>query len=59
MEIQFESSAKYITGFNEGKVLIRCNSDLTDCGEDENLQSFIKRHGGMEKTIEYLKKCYQ
>ena len=51
--IEFEHTGKYITAFNDGKVEIRCDFDYTDCREDEPLPAFIKRHGGIDKTIKY------
>jgi hypothetical protein len=39
-------------------IIVQCNFRYTDCRETENLDDFIKRHGGLEKTIQYLKAAY-
>lgn len=56
--IGFEHTGKYITAFDDDKVLIRCDFDYTDCRDDEPLPAFIKRHGGVEDTIVYLHEAY-
>jgi hypothetical protein len=59
MKIYFESSGGFITAAqNGGKVIIRCPFKYTDCGEDENLDHFIKRHDGELATAEYLQDSY-
>lgn len=59
MKIYFESTAAFITAAqNGGKVVIRCPFQYTDCGEDENLNDFVKRHGGELATREYLDDAY-
>lgn len=58
--IEFEHDAKYITAFGEGgKVIIRCNFELTDCTDEETLPKFIERHGGVRATAIYLHDCFK
>lgn len=60
MIIYFEAGANFITAAqNGGKVVIRCPFKYTDCGEDENLDDFVKRHGGELATREYLDDAYK
>lgn len=61
MEIYFEAGGNYITAADERgkKVAIRCNFEFTDCGNQENLDNFVERHGGPEATVAYLKDCYR
>lgn len=58
-DIIFEDSGNYITAVKgNGDVIIRCNFRYTDCGETETLLSFVKRHGGLSKTVKYLREAY-
>lgn len=60
MNIEFESGANFITAKdNDGSVIIRCGFFQTDCGESESLDSFVKRHGGVAATVQYLKESYR
>lgn len=60
MKIDFENTATFITAFDDqGDVVIRCNFKYTDCREDESLDAFVNRHGGAERTAEYLKEAYR
>ena len=56
MKIYFERGRRFITAAveNEHQVIIRCPSDYTDIGDDEDLNVFIVRHGGAEATKLYL-----
>jgi hypothetical protein len=38
--------------------LIRCDTDKTDIGNTEHLDTFIHRHGGADEVVEYLKESY-
>ena len=57
--IDFEYSGNFITAKENGQVIIRCNFKYTDCGETENLYSFVERHGDVNKTAKYLQECYR
>lgn len=57
--IEFESGGAFITARKAGEVQIRCNFELTDCREDESLDLFVARHGGVDEATEYLKQCYR
>ncbi len=60
MKIEFEHGGSFITAREDsGAVVIRCQFRLTDCGENEALDRFVKRHGGPESTAEYLQACYR
>lgn len=60
MKIEFECGGSFITAREDsGTVVIRCQFRLTDCGETEALDHFVKRHGGPESTAEYLQTCYR
>ena len=58
MHIYFEDCANYITAANEQGIIVRCNFRYTDCRDDESLDLFIQRHGGEDKTAQYLKAAY-
>jgi hypothetical protein len=58
MKIYFEDCANYITAAGEHGIIVRCNFRYTDCRDDELLDDFIKRHGGEDKTVQYLKAAY-
>ena len=58
MKIYFEHSGQFITAADDEGVYVRCNFRLTDCREDEALDSFVTRHGGEESAAEYLSACY-
>lgn len=58
MNIYFEAGGNFITAAEGGDVKIRCNFGMTDCRDDEPLPDFVKRHGGAEKTAEYLTEQY-
>ena len=55
--IEFECSGKFIAIFEDGKVRIRCYSDITDCSDYETLDEFVERHGGIDETQAYLCDC--
>ena len=57
--IELETGAAFITARSAGTVLIRCNFERTDCRDDEHLDAFVQRHGGVDATVEYLKQCYR
>lgn len=60
MKIYFENTATFITAARaDGAVVIRCNFNLTDCGDNESLEAFVARHGGENATAEYLQDCYR
>lgn len=66
MRIYFENGGQFITAAQNGqfaqaggRVTIRCNFEYTDCGESENLDDFVARHGGELATEEYLKDQYR
>jgi hypothetical protein len=59
MKIFFEDCANYITAENDNGIIVRCNFRYTDCREDESIDNFIKRHGGIEKSIQYLEYAYK
>ena len=59
-KIGFESGACFITAWDEtGQVMIRCAFGKTDCRDDEALDAFVDRHGGLDAAIDYLKACHR
>ena len=56
MEIYFESS-NFITA-RDGDVIVRCPVQFTDCGDDEPLELFVMRKGGVKMTAQYLRDAY-
>ena len=54
--VYFGSNGNFITAAVNAtsKVYIRCPSDWTDISDDEDLNVFIARHGGVDATAEYL-----
>jgi len=55
-EVYFQGWTNLIAMFPDGDGL-RCHCDLTDIRDDEPLDEFIARHGGLPGTAEYLRKC--
>ena len=57
--ISLEGGAKFVTASaNNGALIVRCNSNLTDLKDEESIDSFISRHNGPDEAAIYLQKCY-
>lgn len=60
MWIEFEDTAKYITVLtDDDRVAIRCDTKYTDIGDEETIDQFVIRHGGLLATFEYLCFAYK
>lgn len=56
-QVNINNETKRIMGNNARGLKVDLLKALTDIGENEPLEAFIERHGGMDKTIEYLASC--
>lgn len=57
MEISFENDGDFLVMRKDFKVICRVRTDDTDIGEQEQLPSFVIRHGGIDATLDYMKAC--
>lgn len=61
MKIGFEDGTTFITVRSDFDTVvhIRCNTSYTDIRDDESLDSFTKRHGGVDGCRRALVKFYR
>jgi hypothetical protein len=57
--ITLECSGEFFLVKDKTTILLRCGSWRTDLGEYESFPEFIKKHGGINGTHEYLNLCYK
>jgi hypothetical protein len=57
MNVTFEHCGLIIAVKSRGRTVIRCRSAVTDLRDDETLEAFVARHGGVSNVAEYLADC--
>ena len=55
MTLSFESDGDYLAMSRDERVICRVRTDMTDLGDHEDLSGFVRRHGGIDATLDYMK----
>jgi len=55
MTLSFEEGRKFLCMSKSERVICRVLTESTDLGHNEDLSSFVRRHGGIDGTLEYMK----
>lgn len=57
MTLTIEDDGRWLTMTKGFRVICRTPSTATDWGMEESLSAFVGRHGGIDATLDYLRKC--